>query len=192
MSQKKDRINIAVAREITENLAKTAEELGMTQYALANQILGVGLELIRQGYSVTQIRDIALFYKVMVELETVPTPGRLLDKLVVEMYREKPEAVLKAWCDGGKMLASYIKAVFGELEGAVGLSQYVAKVVPAKRFEVDIKDGEFKLETIGVGYSIESVEATAKAVTCMLEELGYEVRELITAPGILKLRAARR
>jgi hypothetical protein len=56
---KKDRVNIAVAKEVADVLANTAEELGMTQYALANQILAVGLDLIRQVYSVAQIRKIA-------------------------------------------------------------------------------------------------------------------------------------
>ena len=36
MNMKKDRVNIAVAKEVAEVLANTAEELGMTQYALAN------------------------------------------------------------------------------------------------------------------------------------------------------------
>jgi hypothetical protein len=33
----------------------------MTQYALVNQILAVGLDLIRQGYGVAQIKEIAQF-----------------------------------------------------------------------------------------------------------------------------------
>ncbi len=192
MSQRRDRINIAVSKEIAESLSRVSEELGMTQYALANQILSVGLSLIRQGYSISQIFDIALFYKVMVELETVPLPGRLLDRMVVEMYRENSELVLKVWCEGGKMLANYIKAVFGNLEDVASLAQYLAKVVPAKRFEIDVKNDTFVLDTIGVGYSMESVEATAKAVMCMIEELGYETKELITAPGILKIKAVKK
>ncbi|MEM3995778.1 MAG: hypothetical protein QXP31_01815 [Pyrobaculum sp.] len=193
MSQmKKDRVNIAVAKDIAEQLASTAEELGMTQFALANQILGIGLELIRQGYSVTQIRDIALFYKVMTELETVPIPGRLLDRMVVEMFKESKDAVLKSWCEAGRMLASYIKAVFGSLEQAAQLTPYLTRVVPAKRFEVKAEGGDFTLDAIGVGYSIENVEATARAVVCLLEEMGYEVKDIITAPGILRVQASKR
>jgi len=131
-------MNIAVSKEIVDALATTAERLGMTQYALANQLLGVGLELVGQGYNASQIRDIALFYRVMTELETVPVPGRLLDRMIVEMYRTNPEAVGKAWCEAGRMLASYIKAFFGGLEGAAALVPYIVKAVPAKRFEVKV------------------------------------------------------
>ncbi len=192
MSMRRDRVNIAVAKEVADVLANTAEELGMTQYALANQILAVGLDLIRQGYSVAQIKEIAQFYKVMTELESVPVPGRLLDRMIVEMYKENPDAVTRAWCDAGKMLATYIKAVFEDLEKAVELAPYVAKVVPAKRFDVKAKDGEFTMDTIGVGYSLESVQVTAKAVQCLLEELNYEVKEIITAPGILRVKAVKK
>jgi hypothetical protein len=59
MNMKKDRVNIAVAKEVAEVLANTAVGLGMTQYAPVNQILAVGLDLIRQGYGVAQIRGIA-------------------------------------------------------------------------------------------------------------------------------------
>jgi hypothetical protein len=49
-----------VSKEVADHLANTAEKLGMTQYALANQILDVGLELIRGRYGVAQIREIGL------------------------------------------------------------------------------------------------------------------------------------
>jgi hypothetical protein len=61
MNMKRDRVNIAVAKEVAEVLANTAVGLGMTQYGLVNQILAVGLDLIRQGYGVAQIRGIAQF-----------------------------------------------------------------------------------------------------------------------------------
>ncbi|MEM1663562.1 MAG: hypothetical protein QW610_05930 [Pyrobaculum sp.] len=191
MAARKDRVNIAVSKEVSDLLSATAEELGMTQYALANQILGVGLELIKQGYSVLQIRDIAMFYKVMIELESVPIPGRLLDRMIVEMAKEKPEVVQKVWCEAGRMLASYIKAVFGTLENASSLAPYISKVIPAKRFEIVATGDEFILDTIGVGYSIESVEATAKAAQCLLEDMGYQLKETITAPGILRIKAVK-
>jgi hypothetical protein len=105
------------------------------------------------------------------------------------MYRENPEVVARAGCEAGMMLAAYIKAVFGGLEEAVKLVPHVAKVVLARRFEVKTENGEFLMDTIGVDYSLESVQATAKAVQCLLEELNYEVEEIITAPGILRVKA---
>mgnify|MGYP001626232129 CR=1 FL=1 len=192
MSIKRERVNIAVARDVAEDLARTAESMGFTQFALANQILGVGLELIKEGFSVQQIRDIATFYKVMTELETVPLPGRLLDKMVVEMFKMNREAATAVWCEAGRMIAGYVKAVFGTLENAAYFARYLANVVPARRFEIKAEGGEFTIDTIGVGYSIESVELTASAVKCMLEDLGYEIVDIVTAPGILRVRARRR
>jgi len=190
--QKKDRVNIAVAKDVAERLAAVAESLGMTQYALANQILATGLELVQQGFKVQQIREIAEFYKVMVELEVVPVPGRLLDKMVADMYKENPEVVEKAWCEAGKMLASYIKAVYGGLDSALSLVPYFSKVIPAKRFDVKASGDELVVDAVGVGYGVESVKATAAGARCFLEDLGYEVKEVITAPGILRVRAVKK
>lgn len=192
MSVKKDRVNIAVSKDIAERLARIAEGQGMTQFALANQILSLGLDLIEQGYTLQQIREVALFFRVMIELESVPIPGRLLDKLIADMYKANPEVVQRAWCEAGRMLASYVKAVFGSIEVAASLVPYISKIVPAKRFEVKAEGDVFVMETLGVGYSTESVEATAKAVHCFLDELGYEVKESITAPGILKVKALKK
>ena len=148
--QKKDRVNIAVAKDVAERLAA------------------------------------------VVELEVVPVPGRLLDKMVADMYKESPEVVEKAWCEAGKMLASYIKAIYGGLDSALSLVPYFSKVIPAKRFEVKASGGELVVDAVGVGYGVEGVKATAAGARCLLEDLGYEVKEVITAPGILRIRAVKK
>lgn len=77
MSTRKDRVSLAVARDVAEELANVADSSGMTQYALANELLRLGLELIKSGYSPAQVRELAYFYRIMTELEIVPIPGRV-------------------------------------------------------------------------------------------------------------------
>jgi len=108
------------------------------------------------------------------------------------MYKESPEVVEKAWCEAGKMLASYIKAVYGDLDSALSLVPYFSKVIPAKRFDVKASEDELVVDAVGVGYGVESVKATAAGARCLLEDLGYEVKEVITAPGILRVRAVKK
>jgi len=192
VSVKKDRVNIAVAREVAEELGNVAESLGMTQFALANDILTVGLEAVKAGYKVSQIRELLQFYRLMVELEIVPIPGRLLDSIVAEHYRKDKEGALKVWCEAGRMLGSYLRATFGGLEEVSQLVPYLAKIVPAKRFELKASKGEAVLEIVGVGYSLEAVEVNAAAAKCLFESYGYEVVEQVTAPGILVVKARER
>lgn len=188
---KKERINIAVARDVAEELASLAESSGMTQFALASELLRMGIDLVKSGYTPAQVRDLVEFYRIMTELEIVPIPGRLLDRLITEMYRLNKDAVLNAWCEAGKALAGYIRALFGDLSAAVHLLPLLSKIVPVKRFDVRVTDREAAIEIVGLGYSIESVEANAAAAKCLLEELGYKITEQVVALGVVKIVGSR-
>ena len=65
MSSRQTRVNIAVAKDVAEELAKVAEERGMTQFALASELLRLGLELVKSGYNTQQVRELLTFYKIM-------------------------------------------------------------------------------------------------------------------------------
>jgi len=189
VASRRPRINIAVAKEVAEELARVAEERGMTQFALASELLALGLELVKNGYSTQQVRELLVFYRVMSELEIVPIPGRLLDKMITDMYKIDKKAMEQLWCEAGKMLAGYIKALFGDLKTATSLVPYLAKMLPSKRFDINITEDKAVIDIVGIGYGIESVQVNAAAARCLLEEFGYKVEKAITAPGVLKIEA---
>jgi hypothetical protein len=189
VSSKQPRVNIAVAKHVAEALARVAEERGMTQFALASELLKLGLELVENGYDSQQVRELLTFYKIMSELEIVPIPGRLLDKMITDMYRINSHVMEQLWCEAGKMLAGYIKALFGDLSGVVSLVPYLARILPAKRFEVKVAENNVVIDVVGIGYGIESVQVNAVAARCLLEEFGYKVEKVVTVPGVLKIEA---
>jgi len=189
MSARQARANIAVSKDVADELAKVAEERGMTQFALASELLKLGLELVENGYDLQQVRELLTFYKIMSELEIVPIPGRLLDKMITDMYRINSQVMEQLWCEAGKMLAGYIKALFGDLSGVVSLVPYLARILPAKRFEVKVTENNVVIDVVGIGYGIESVQVNAVAARCMLEQFGYKVEKVVTVPGVLKMEA---
>jgi hypothetical protein len=191
MSSRQTRVNIAVAKDVAEELAKVAEERGMTQFALASELLRLGLELVKSGYNNQQVRELLMFYKIMTELEIVPIPGRLLDKMITDMYRINSQVMEQLWCDAGKMLASYIKALFGDLKNTAPMVPYLAKILPSKRFDVNVTENSVVMDVVGIGYGIESVQVNAVAARCLLEEFGYKVEKVIIAPGVLKIEASK-
>ncbi|MCI4465378.1 MAG: hypothetical protein JHC22_06285 [Thermoproteus sp.] len=81
------------------------------------------------------------------------------------------------------MLAGYIKVLFGDLSGVASLVPYLARILPSKRFEVKVVENNAVMDIVGMGYGIESVQVNAVAARCLLEELGYKVEKVITAPG---------
>lgn len=189
MSAKQARANIAVSKDVADELSKVAEERGMTQFALASELLKLGLELVKNGYDSQQVRELLTFYKIMSELEIVPIPGRLLDKMITDMYKINSQVMEQLWCEAGKMLAGYIKALFGDLSGVVSLMPYLARILPAKRFEVKVTENNVVIDVVGIGYGIESVQVNAVAARCLLEEFGYKVEKVVTVPGVLKMEA---
>ena len=189
MSARQARVNIAVSKDVADELAKVAEERGMTQFALASELLKLGLELVENGYDTQQVRELLTFYKIMSELEIVPIPGRLLDKMITDMYKINSQVMEQLWCEAGKMLAGYIKALFGDLSGVVSLVPYLARILPAKRFEVKVAENNVVIDVVGIGYGVESVQVNAVAARCLLEEFGYKVEKVVTVPGVLKMEA---
>ncbi|AEA12564.1 hypothetical protein TUZN_1084 [Thermoproteus uzoniensis 768-20] len=161
----------------------------MTQFALANEILTLGLDMISNGITTARVREIMTLYKILTEIEVVPVPARIFDKLIVNSYNVDRESTVKAWCEAGKTLAAYIKAMFGSLNNISSLLPYLSDIFPSKKFEVKLTEDEFDLNIVGLGYSAETVEANAAALRCLLEDLGYKIEELITAPGLLKAKA---
>ncbi len=191
MSARQARANIAVAKDVADELARVAEERGMTQFALASELLRLGLELVKNGYDSQQVRELLTFYRMMSELEIVPIPGRLLDKMITDMYKMNSQAMEQLWCEAGRMLAGYIKALFGDLSGVAPLVPYLARILPSKRFEVKVSENNAVIDVVGIGYGIESVQVNAVAARCLLEEFGYKVEKVITAPGVLKIEASK-
>jgi hypothetical protein len=191
MSSRQTRVNIAVAKDVAEELAKVAEERGMTQFALASELLRLGLELVKSSYNTQQVRELLMFYRIMTELEIVPIPGRLLDKMITDMYRINSQVMEQLWCDAGKMLAGYIKALFGDLKDVAPMVPYLARILPSKRFDVNVTENSVVIDVVGIGYGIESVQVNAVAARCLLEEFGYKVEKTIIAPGVLKIEASK-
>jgi len=192
VSSKQPRINIAVAKHVAEELARVAEERGMTQFALASELLKLGLDLVKEGYEPQQVRELLTFYKIMSDLEIVPIPGRLLDKMVTDMYTLDSGAMERLWCEAGRMLAGYIKALFGDLKEVTSLVPYLARILPAKRFAVQVTEKGASIDIVGIGYGMESVQVNAVAAKCLLEEFGFVVEKVVTAPGVLKVEATKR
>lgn len=189
---RKDRINIAVAADVAQQLSETADSIGMTQFALANDILSAGLDLVKEGFSAAQIKDLVRFWRVCLDVEAVPVPGKMLDKLISSFYKQHSRELEELWCEAGRTLAAYFKALFAGrgLKDAVELMKYLGKMLPARRFEARLEGEDVVLSVIGVGYTKETVLVNAAAAKCFFESFGYKITQLEVEAGILLLRAS--
>jgi hypothetical protein len=111
--------------------------------------------------------------------------------MITDMYRINSQVMEQLWCEAGKMLAGYIKALFGDLKGVAPMVPYLARILPSKRFDVNVTENSVVIDVVGIGYGIESVQVNAVAARCLLEEFGYKVEKVIIAPGVLKMEASK-
>lgn len=187
---KRDRVNIAISTEVAQRLANISDSTGMTQYALANDLLSLGLDLLEQGYNIQQMRELAKLWRICLDVEAVPVPAALLDRLITKIYGEMESLLKELWCETGRVLAAYLKATSTAGTGeVVSLMQYLGKMLPAKRTEARQEDGSVVFSVVGVGYSRETIEVNASAVRCFFESLGFKIAQIDVEPGVLYVKA---
>ncbi|MBP1450006.1 MAG: hypothetical protein JZD41_08440 [Thermoproteus sp.] len=187
---RKDRVNIAVAVDVAQRLARVSDSTGVTQFALANDLLTLGLDMMDEGYNISQMRELARFWRVCLDVEAVPVPAKLLDRLITKFYSQHGKELEELWCEAGRSLAAYFKAMAGGgLREAMSLLPYLVKMLPARRFDVRLEDGAAILCIVGVGYSKETVLVNAAGARCFFEAFGFKVVELEAEPGILFMKA---
>ncbi len=187
---KRDRVNIAISTEVAQRLANISDSTGMTQYALANDLLSLGLDLLEQGYNIQQMRELAKLWRICLDVEAVPVPAALLDRLITKIYGEMGGLLKELWCETGRVLAAYLKATSTAGTGeVVSLMQYLGKMLPAKRTEARQEDGSVVFSVVGVGYSRETIEVNASAVRCFFESLGFKIAQIDVEPGVLYVKA---
>ena len=187
---KRDRVNIAISTEVAQRLANISDSTGMTQYALANDLLSLGLDLLEQGYNIQQMRELAKLWRICLDVEAVPVPAALLDRLITKIYGEMGSLLKELWCETGRVLAAYLKATSTAGTGeVVSLMQYLGKMLPAKRTEARQEDGSVVFSVVGVGYSRETIEVNASAVRCFFESLGFKIAQIDVEPGVLYVKA---
>jgi hypothetical protein len=184
-------VNIAVAKDVAEELAKVAEERGMTQFALASELLRLGLELVKNGYDSQQVRELLMFYKIMTEPASILPASHQSCSMTWLLILYMSVIILSRRRPGIGTISSSIKALFGDLKDVAPMMPYLAKILPSKRFDVNVTENSVVIDVVGIGYGIESVQVNAVAARCLLEEFGYKVEKVIIAPGVLKIETSK-
>ena len=188
---RKDRVNIAVAAEIASKLGELAEKRGMTMFSLANESLGVMLELLEDGLTPREVKESIYLFRILNELETVPVPARLMDRMMAALYHKARDEAEAMFCDAGRAIANYLVAVFGSLSNVIEVVSQLPKYVPIKRIDVNERGDMLQVELVGVGYSNEAAYLVKVATKCLVEAMGYEEVDSGYSAGVVYVKARR-
>lgn len=188
------RTNIAVEGEVAASLSDEAARENKTLYAFANESLKAVLHVCQDGGKVDQIYSSWFFARIMHDIDSVPIPGSLLEKIVKALYASDQGSLMSYWFEEGERIGAYLHLTSPDIVGlsdeARELSQ--ANLLPVKR--VDIRgegEGKIAVRVVGAGISTESTKCAEHFIRGLLSAYSYRVTESNVTEGIIELRASR-
>ena len=188
------RTNISVDEVISKALSDEATRENKSQYGLANEILESALKICAEGGNPKEIYSSWRFLRLSKEIDTVPLPGSLVEKMVKKLYASDKDWVSQIWFDEGKRIGAYLRMFsekIDELSGVVGEFQ---SFLPVKRIEFGrIETGAGKSEVfvraIGAGLSTESTTCAERFISGIVSSYSLRVTSSKISEGIIELRA---
>ncbi len=187
------RTNISVDEAISRALSDEAARGNRSQYGLANEILESALKICEEGGSPKEIYPSWRFLRLSKEIDTVPLPGSLVEKMVRKLYASERDWLLQSWFDEGKRVGAYLRMLsdrIDELPGVVGEFQ---NFLPVKRIEFGRieeagKSGIF-VRAIGAGLSTESTTCAERFISGIASSYSLRVTNSRISEGIIEVRA---
>ena len=189
------RTNIAVESEVADSLSDEASKENKTLYALANEALRTVLKVRQEGGSIEDIYTAWLYARISGDLDVVPIPANLLEKMVKTLYLEEKESILKAWYDEGSRIGTYLRVSFPKInELAPEVAQLSrARLLPVKRVEIRQKEGEAGrtvVRVVGAGLSEESTRCAEQFVRGLISAYSLKIVESSVSEDIIEMRVA--
>ncbi|MCL4344658.1 MAG: hypothetical protein JRN26_06135 [Nitrososphaerota archaeon] len=168
------RSNIAVDKQLAQWLANTAESKNKPIYALTNEIIKIGLDLIDGKVEINELPTTVKIMKMMKDLDVVPVPGDLMDLMIKMLYLSDREQLMQIGFREGEELGNYFSTFYKSMVELISSSKDVlVQIFPLKRLELEPTsvNGEkavYTLRAIGVGRSRETTEFVKEVMRGML------------------------
>jgi len=132
--------------------------------------------------------------KILKEVEAVPLPGPLVEKMVKKLMEADREWTMKAWHAEGQRIGSYLRMGYQDLQS---LSQAVVEfqgLLPFRRLEFRSVDSEAKggvvIRAIGADLSPETTACAEQLMRGVMDAYEWKVRSSRTAEGIIEMRVS--
>jgi hypothetical protein len=198
------RTNIAVDLSVADELSIEANKANKTVYALSNESLLAVIEILKQGGNPKQLYQAWKFVSMMKEIDCVPLPGEMVEKLIKRLHGSDKEWLLKTWFEEGERLGEYLRMSAltpEELVTAVDEFQLLLpvhkvefrKVDDGGKLESDLagnSQSQFVIHAIGVGQSIESTSCAEQFLRGVLSSYSLKVMEMRVSQGMIEVKIA--
>lgn len=187
------RTNISIDQEVAASLSDEATKENKTMYALSNESLKAILSICRSGGRPEDVYTSWMFTRILKDLDTVPTPGDLVEKLLVKLYEVDKPWLLRTWYEEGLRIGAYLRLSSPRFLDLSAEAKDVSKLglLPVKRLEMENEgEDEFTVRVVGAGLSEESTSCADQLFKGIISAYSLHVVSSKMSEGIIEIRVS--
>jgi hypothetical protein len=186
------RTNIAVDEGVAIALSDEATRENKTLYALANEFLESSLKICKEGGYPSEIYPSWRFVKILKDIDSVPLPGSLVERMVKHLYSLDKNQIFRMWYDEGARIGAYLKIFSPMIEGLSEIVGEFQSFLPVKRIEfrkVEEIGAQYLIRAIGAGLSTESTSCAEQFIRGLASSYSLRVVSSKISEGIIEVNA---
>ena len=189
------RTNIAISDDVADRLSEQALRRNKTLYAFANESLMAVISVCDLSGEPSEVLPSWKMGRMLKDIDAVPLPGDLLEKILKKLYQADEEWLLKTWFEEGKRIGNYLGMAYQELTGLAQAAVEFKGLLPLKRIEFRMVDtpetrGQLVVRAIGAGLSSEATECAEQFIRGVVDAYGWVVKNIKTSEGIIEVRVS--
>jgi hypothetical protein len=190
------RTNIAIDDDIADQLSDQAMRRNKTLYAFANESLEAVISVCKLAGEPSDVLPSWKMGRMLRDVDAVPLPGDLVEKLIKKLFETQKDWLLKAWFEEGKRIGNYLGMGIQELTSLAETALEFQGLLPLKRIEIrNIDSGESKgqivIRAIGAGLSTETTACAEQFMRGIIDSYGWFAKGSKMAEGIIEIRASK-
>jgi len=187
------RTNISIDEEVAASVSDEATRENKTMYAFSNESLKAILNICKSGGRPEDVYTSWMFTRILKDLDTVPTPGDLVEKLLGKLYRVDKAWLLRTWFEEGQRIGAYLHLSSPRMQDLSAEAKEISKLglLPVKRLEMENEgENEFTVRVVGAGLSEESTSCAEQLFKGIISAYTLHVVSSKMSEGIIELKVS--
>ncbi len=190
------RTNIAISDDVADALSEQALKRNKTLYAFANESLEAVVSICKLSGEPSEAFPAWKMGRMLKDVDAVPLPGDLLEKLIKRLYDADRDWLLKTWFAEGQRIGSYLTMGYQDISSLAQAAIDFQGLLPLRRIEFRSADepdakGQMVVRAIGAGLSSEATSCAEQFIRGVVDEYSCSVKSSRTAEGMIELRVSR-
>ena len=187
------RTNISIADEVADELSAEALKRNKTLYAFANETLGAMISVCKLSGEPSEVLPAWKMGRMLKEVDAVPLPGDLLEKVIKKIYNSDRDWMLKTWFGEGQRIGNYLRMGYPELQSLAQAAIEFQGLLPLRRLEIreatgDGQKGQLVVRAVGAGMSEEATSCAEQFIRGVVDAYSWTTKSGRTSEGIIELQ----